>query len=105
MGDGCPNLCGWGNNERQHYTKKNIEVDNGNLVITTTLNDSIYESGRITNKDKIEFQYGTIEVKAKLPTGHGLWPPICMLGQDIDSLRWPLCGGDRYYGICWKSPS
>ena len=33
LGDGCPNLCGYGNNERQIYTKKNPEFKDGNLVI------------------------------------------------------------------------
>ena len=51
-----------------------------------------YYSGRITSKDKFEFRYGTIEVKAKLPKGRGLWPAIWMLGHDIDSNPWPACG-------------
>ena len=36
LGNGCPNLCGWGNNELQSYTNStnNIKVQNGNLVIT-----------------------------------------------------------------------
>ena len=32
-GDGCPNLCGFWNNERQIYTKTNHEFKDGNLVI------------------------------------------------------------------------
>ena len=33
LGDGCPNLCGWGNNERQVYSKKNISKSHiGNEV-------------------------------------------------------------------------
>lgn len=92
LGDGCPNLCGWGNNERQHYTKKNVEVDNGNLIISATKTDTLYESGRITTKDKFEFQYGTIEVKAKLAIGQGIWPAIWMLGHDISEVGWPRTG-------------
>ncbi|TSE06005.1 glycoside hydrolase family 16 protein [Aquimarina algiphila] len=92
LGDGCPNLCGWGNNERQIYTQENIKIHDGNLIITATKDKKIYQSGRITTKDKIEFQYGTIEVRAKLPTGHGLWPAIWMLGSDIDEKGWPNCG-------------
>jgi beta-glucanase (GH16 family) len=92
LGNGCPNLCGWGNNERQFYTKKNIRLDNGNLIITATKTDSIYESGKIHTKSKIEFQYGTVEVRAKLPSGHGLWPAIWMLGNDINEIGWPACG-------------
>ncbi|MGY3793295.1 glycoside hydrolase family 16 protein [uncultured Aquimarina sp.] len=92
LGDGCPDLCGWGNNERQIYTRENAKLQNGNLIITATKKGDVYKSTRITTKDKIEFQYGTIEVKAKLPTGQGLWPAVWMLGSDIDEIGWPDCG-------------
>ncbi len=74
LGDGCPNLCGWGNNEKQLYTKTNHHLKSGLLSITAKLEDSIYSSTRITTKNKFEFQYGKIEVRAKLPVGKGLWP-------------------------------
>ena len=92
LGDGCPNLCGWGNNERQLYTKENTQLKNGHLIITATEKDSVYKSSRITTKRKVEFQYGVVEVRAKLPVGHGLWPAIWMLGNDIDTNIWPKCG-------------
>ena len=92
LGDGCPNLCGWGNNERQIYTKENVSVKDGNLIITATKDSTGYYSGKITTKDKIEFQYGTVEVRAKLPLGSGLWPAFWMLGSDIDTNIWPACG-------------
>lgn len=92
LGDGCPDLCGWGNNERQIYTKENARLERGNLIITATKENDVYKSSRITTKNKIEFQYGTIEVRAKLPAGHGLWPAIWMLGSNIDDRGWPDCG-------------
>ncbi|QMU63025.1 MAG: family 16 glycosylhydrolase [Flavobacteriaceae bacterium] len=92
IGDGCPNLCGWGNNERQLYTKENVSVKNGNLVITATKKDTAYYSGKIHTKQKVAFQYGIVEVRAKLPLGSGLWPAIWMLGNDIDENGWPNCG-------------
>lgn len=92
LGDGCPDLCGWGNNERQIYTKENVFLRDGHLVIKASKDYANYFSGKITTKSKIEFQYGTIEVKAKLPKGSGLWPAIWMLGQDIDTNTWPACG-------------
>src|SRR5688572_27801539 len=36
LGDGCPNNCGWGNNELQYYTahrKENARVRDGKLII------------------------------------------------------------------------
>ncbi len=92
LGDGCPDLCGWGNNERQLYTKENVQLRDGHLVITATKDGTRYQSGRITTKEKVEFRYGTVEVRAKLPAGHGLWPAIWMLGNDIDTNTWPACG-------------
>ena len=92
LGDGCPHLCGWGNNEAQIYTNTNHTVKDGYLTITTKLEDSIYTSTRITTKDKFEFQYGTIEVRAKLPLGKGLWPAFWMLGSNINDVGWPRCG-------------
>ena len=62
-GDGCPNLCGWGNNERQIYSRDYVKVEDGNLVIEAVKNGLQYFSGKINTKDKIEFKYGTIEVR------------------------------------------
>ena len=92
LGDGCPNICGWGNNERQVYTKKNISIRDQQLVITASKEGDNYYSGRISTKDKFEFKYGTIEVKAQIPRGNGLWPAIWMLGHDINTNTWPACG-------------
>tara|TARA_B110000503_G_scaffold117144_1_gene176841 strand:- start:234 stop:992 length:759 start_codon:yes stop_codon:yes gene_type:complete len=92
LGNGCPNLCGWGNNERQIYTKKNVRLADGKLIISATKNGSVYESGRITTKSKVEMLYGTIEVRAKLAVGVGVWPAVWMLGSSIDEKKWPLCG-------------
>jgi hypothetical protein len=36
LGDGCPKLCGWDNNELQYYTSnrsENARVENGHLII------------------------------------------------------------------------
>lgn len=91
-GDGCPNLCGWGNNEEQVYSRDYVEVKDGKLVITAVKKDDEYYSGKIISKDKVEFKYGVIEVKAKLPEGKGLWPAFWMLGADINEVSWPASG-------------
>ena len=91
-GDGCPNLCGWGNNERQSYNREYIRLEDGNLVITADKRGDKYFSGRITTKDKVEFEYGEVEMRAKLPEGHGLWPAFWMIGADIADTGWPGSG-------------
>lgn len=92
LGDGCPNLCGWGNNELQIYTQDNHELKDGLLTIRTRHENGVYSSSKINTQGKREFQYGKIEVKAKLPTGKGLWPAFWMLGSNIKEVGWPLCG-------------
>jgi len=104
LGDGCPNLCGWGNNERQIYSKENIVVKNGNLIITALYDGTTYTSGKINTKDHVEFQYGTVEVRAKLATGQGIWPAIWMLSHDISETGWPLAGEIDIMEYVGKSP-
>lgn len=88
---------GWGNGEVQFYTERpeNVKVEGGLLKITAQredFNDAEFTSARLKTKDKFEFEYGRIEIRAKLPTGGGTWPAIWMLGADIDSNPWPGAG-------------
>lgn len=92
IGDGCPELCGFGNNERQIYTETNHEFVKGNFVIEARKEGEKYTSTKITTKGKKEFLYGRIEARAKLPVGHGLWPAFWMLGANIDEVKWPKTG-------------
>lgn len=98
LGNGCPTLCGWGNNERQLYVKSsdNIRVQDGKLIIEAHNNrlDSIYKytSARITTKGKKSWKYGYLEVRAKIPTGKGTWPAIWMLPLDWKYGGWPASG-------------
>lgn len=92
LGDGCPNICGWGNNERQLYTKTNHRLEDGKLIITAKKDGDKYTSTRITSAGKKEFKYGYIEARAKLPVGQGIWPAFWMLGSNIKQAGWPLAG-------------
>ncbi|MEZ4816887.1 MAG: glycoside hydrolase family 16 protein [Flavobacteriaceae bacterium] len=92
LGDGCPNLCGWGNNERQIYTRDNHVVKDGFLTITARKEDSLYTSTRITTNDKFELTYGRFVMYAKIPGGKGIWPAFWMLGSNINEVGWPKCG-------------
>jgi len=99
VGDGCPNLCGWGNNELEFYTKeklKNCRIENGHLIIEAhkeKMEKREYTSARLVSRGKQEFKYGKFEFKAKLPKGLGTWPAIWMLPDNMsDHGGWPLCG-------------
>ncbi len=92
VGDGCPGLCGWGNNERQIYTKANHRFSKGTLIINAKKEEDRYTSTKINTKGKKEFLYGRIEARAKLPTGKGIWPAFWMLGSNIGTVGWPKSG-------------
>ena len=92
LGNGCPELCGWGNNELQYYSAENVFLKNGYLHIKTQHVNGKYTSAKITTKQKVFFTYGTVEVRAKLPVGQGVWPAIWLLGENIDTVGWPHCG-------------
>ncbi|MBX3252538.1 MAG: glycoside hydrolase family 16 protein [Chitinophagaceae bacterium] len=89
---------GWGNNEKQFYTEKrtqNAHVENGILTITAMKEDfqgAGYTSARLVSKNKGEWKYGRMEIRAKLPKGRGVWPAIWMLPTYSDHGDWPASG-------------
>jgi len=91
---------GWGNNELQYYTESgNAWVENGKLIIEARLEEENAEthenktitSARIRTVNKGDWQYGLIEVRAKLPQGLGTWPAIWMMPTE-GGRNWPACG-------------
>ena len=86
---------GWGNQEVQTYTNSsnNIYKENGILKIKVIKeSNNTYTSARITTKNKFDFKYGRVDIRAKLPSLAGTWPALWMLGANIDSVSWPSCG-------------
>ena len=96
LGDGCaihPDLCGWGNQELQVYTRDetNVRITEGYLIIEA--HQGMHEDGGFTSarvKTRDSWRYGRIEVRAQLPFGRGTWPGIWMLPTIKDRERqWP----------------
>ena len=106
-----PNGSSWYNNEIQHYTDRidNSNVSNG--VLNIVGRKEVYSSQGVTKQytsarlnSKFAFQYGKIEIRAKLPSGLGTWPAIWTLGKNINengaywdnqgygTTSWPACG-------------
>lgn len=89
---------GWGNRELQNYTKeilKNARIEKGVLIIEAHADSSVpkgYSSARLVTKGKAAWQYGYIEVRAKLPQGVGTWPAIWMLPEENRFGGWPKNG-------------
>jgi len=95
IGDGCPSLCGWGNNELQYYRAENITVSGGNLVLTAlaqSFGGRSFTSGKVTTRNLHAFRYGRIEMRAKIPTGGGMWPAFWMMPQDDVYGGWAASG-------------
>lgn len=96
--DTAGNAWNWGNNEAQHYTYKRIEnsyVDSQYLHIVAikekTANKE-FSSARLVSREKGDWLYGRMEIRAKLPSGRGIWPAIWMLPTDWEYGDWPHSG-------------
>nr|6XOF_A Chain A, GH16 family protein [uncultured bacterium] len=97
------NKEGWYNNELQYYAAgrpENVRVENGNLVIETRkerltsmadYGGQEYSSGKLFTQGLADWQYGYVEVRAKLACGKGMWPAIWMMASD-GSTGWPALG-------------
>jgi beta-glucanase (GH16 family) len=86
---------GWGNREQQTYTRDpdNVRLSGtGDLVIEARQTGDSYTSARLVSRGKLTFDYGLVEVRAKLPEGRGLHPAIWMLGENLRAVGWPQCG-------------
>lgn len=89
---------GWGNQEDQVYTpgSSNVVREDGILKIKAIKeSNGSYTSARIVTRDKFEFQYGRVDIRAKLPTAQGTWPALWMLGANFSgagAVGWPQCG-------------
>lgn len=119
--DGAPDPAKWDyetgfvrNEELQFYTKdrrENARVEKGLLVIEArkeawpnpaykadskqwneARKEAVYTSAALHTHGKADWTYGRFEVRAKVPFGRGMWPAAWMLGSNISSVGWPLCG-------------
>lgn len=87
------------NQELQWYQLQNSQLENGKLVITgkrevvpnpnfetghrdwkKSRPQAEYTSASINTRGKFDFQYGVVEVRAKIDTALGMWPAIWTLG-------------------------
>lgn len=96
------NGYGGGNNELQYYSSapKYSFVKDGKLNISVyrdphTTSDGKtqpYSSARLRTLYRGEWTYGRIEIRAKLPSGEGIWPALWMLPTNSPYGGWAAGG-------------
>lgn len=72
------------NGEWQYYTPENVKVQEGHLVIQSKrerFKGRDYTSGALTTENKLEFTYGKIDIRAKLPKGKGVFPAFWLVNS------------------------
>ena len=86
LGDGCPNLCQWGNQEEAYYTKLpgNVNITNGILRINAKKESGYslpFTSARIVTRGLRSFKYGRVQFRASLAKckAKGTWPALWMV--------------------------
>lgn len=85
------------NDELEYYvdSRKNSIVEDGMLKIRAVkevLEERNYTSARIVSRNKVDWKYGRVEVRAKLPAGTGTWPAIWMMYTKDLYGGWPSSG-------------
>ena len=75
-----------------------IHPQDGKLTIRVTHSvdgsgKSEYTSARLVTAGAVDFLYGRVDVRARLPAGTGTWPAIWLLPTDWSYGDWPASGG------------
>lgn len=97
---------GWGNNEWEYYTTSldNVsQTGDGTLAITALrgqpengdrcwYGQCAFTSARCTTQDKVEFTYGRVEARIKIPRTQAIWPAFWMLAANFQQVPWPNSG-------------
>jgi len=98
---------GWGNNELEDYTNspRNAYIKDGHLIIQANKEGNHITSARINTAGKFSVKFGRIEMRAKLPSGQGIWPAFWMLGDNIGKVGWPACGEIDIMEFVGKDPA
>ncbi len=114
------------NEEAQYYTRdrrENARVEGGMLVLEGrkeafpnpeykpgakdwqhSREKSTHTSASLTTRGKASWTYGRLEIRAKLPSGKGVWPAFWTLGDDKANTGWPGCGEIDVMEFLGKEP-
>ena len=97
---------GFGNHELETYCAANsstapCDAANPNVYVGTDgllhivarkPGAGVYTSARLKTQGLFSFQYGRLEVRARVPEAQGFWPAVWTLGNNINTVNWPASG-------------
>jgi len=97
---------GFGNSELEDYcawgsTTAPCDTNNPNAyvgtdgvlhVVARQPSAGVYTSARLKSQGKFSFQYGRVEVRAKVPESQGMWPAVWSMGNNVATVNWPASG-------------
>jgi beta-glucanase (GH16 family) len=96
LGDGCDRgICGWGNWEKQIYTRDAATCVDGVLRITAKRHPTLpdrWTSARLTTNGTFSFLYGRIQVRVRMPLVDGSFGAVWLLPRDNAYGIWPNSG-------------
>ena len=97
---------GWGNAELEDYCAWNSSTSpcdptNPNAYVGTDgylhiraeqPSTGVYTSARMKSEGLFSILYGRVEARIQVPEAQGFWPAFWLLGDNIVTDNWPLCG-------------
>lgn len=89
------NYCAWGSNASPCTTaapNAYIGTDGYLHIVARQSSAGVYTSARMKSQGLFSFQYGRIEMRARVPEAQGFWPAGWTLGNNITTVDWPACG-------------
>ena len=89
------NYCAWGSTTSPCDTgnpNAYVGTDNVLHVVARQPSAGVYTSARLKSQGKFSFQYGRVEVRAKVPEYQGFWPAVWSMGNNIATVNWPASG-------------
>ena len=87
--------CAWGSTTApcdSNNPNAYVGTDNVLHVVARQPSPGVYTSARLKSQGKFSFQYGRVEVRAKVPEYQGFWPAVWSMGNTIATVNWPASG-------------
>ena len=89
------NYCAWGSSTSPCSTTNPsafVGTDGYLHIEAQQPSAGVYTSARLKTQGLFSFQYGRLEVRARVPEAQGFWPAAWLMGNNIATVNWPACG-------------